>query len=910
MKEMKIVSKHIHSIHSVLYSDHGSKSASYRFNDIPSLKWVVENETGSLLHDLCIRSIQSGKLPLETNLQVGWATLDLIMAVCSPHKYHPSVKFKLSTFKVIFEYYRSAFEQEHIAVDCAAASGNFELVKFLLANGTPFTTNAIDHACSNGHLEIIQLLIHSTLKNDPTIFDDNVKFTNHSYDMAATNGHLKVVEYLESLKTLFKKKKSKYRVEFSKDAIDGAAKNANWHVVHYMLDLYKRDASQPIGFMSETKGQIFSSAALQWSVAHGNLQVLEKLLDFPHPDKSQFNKGGGGAWVVEGLTSGPNLETVKWIYNNRFISYVANSALKATVEKNQKDVLLFYMDLINDDTYDDGDKEKKMKSMRPISRDGKEFEYPNLQQFHYPLKHAIVSANSDLFHFIYRCLEKGPVPPFVHSLLKLACEHGQLDILKSLLANKKKEKRSVEDRLELLEIAAKQGNDKMIQMLLESDLFTNILPNNNSIVLCASSASVECMQILLSRYQSQIISTTNHVRSHQNSILSLLLEKDTTSLGKVQEEEDKEQEEEGEEEGRRILKGNFKKFFEKTVQSGSIACIQFITTNRDDPTLADIYSLASAMDSGHVYIVSFILENYPYLSVTQPTNSKEQIAISNSLENAIQRGDIKMIDYILGLKLTATTSTSTTTIAIDIDSLESTQEHLFQVTPRHLQSAVNRCDIPMIRIIHRHRQYLLVGYPHKLLSRGFIKMFKETMQWNVENGESDSVVYGDVYLDQFGNWYHEMISLGNIDLAKYIEQRKITSLPIIQDDDHDQDKISVMPITSHIRTLYFIQQQQKHLNLTPKTVDAIYFSSVEKDHYSSFKVLSSYQQPTNMAGNAIIHKQAKCNNNLSILRLHYSRFSGDTNNNSYKDHFSSTFELQFTKHKNYYDLSLTPQYDE
>ncbi|EGG18716.1 hypothetical protein DFA_04212 [Cavenderia fasciculata] len=305
----------------------GGNRRSFNYNNIPSLDWVVKNQTGNLLHDLC-KEI-GGRRGLD-KLQVGWATLDMVIAICSPHLYHPSVCFKMESFDIIYQYYESAFKDEHYAVDCAVSSRNLQLVNYLVnIHNVPFTTRSIDTASLNGDLDIIKLLI-----NNNTNQNTKIKFTNHSYDNASMNGHLDVLIYFDGLREIGT---TTYRVDFTVAAIDGAAKNKHYHVIEHILTKYEND--------KEMDGCLFTERALVECAANNNIDMLERLLEFSKHHHQLDAIAKGGKWAIDAVTIAAeqgHLNMVKHLFERPGLLYgVPPQTLLSAIRGNHIDTIKY-----------------------------------------------------------------------------------------------------------------------------------------------------------------------------------------------------------------------------------------------------------------------------------------------------------------------------------------------------------------------------------------------------------------------------------------------------------------------------------------------------------------------------------------------------------------------------------------
>ncbi|EGG24093.1 hypothetical protein DFA_06232 [Cavenderia fasciculata] len=638
---LQCITRHVHIINTI------DEVASYRINQIPSLKWVVENNTGSLIHELSKRSLENGQRLLLSGLQVGWATLDMIVAVCSPHTYHKSITFQMDTFDKIFTYYQSAFEQEHFAVDYAVLSGNFELVKYLLDKGTPFTTNAIDNACSKGYLDIIKLLLNTTPRNDPLLFDDNIKFTNHAYDKAATNGHLNVILYLDQLREQYQKGESKYRVDFTANAIDGATLNSHWNVVNNILDKYKKDG--------EMKIYLFTVKALENTVMNGNHVVLERLMRMSHP---KLKKMGHQKWLpayLEIAVGRGHLTLIQWVFKTKLQNTPPTELLTAAVTNKHNELIDYLIKLhIKKKTY-------VAKTILPSL-------YKVIEGGHFELlKRMIDQEDGGKLRQTLRA----------HSdqLVQWASRFGRLEILKWLYNTNLE----VTSGLEHLGLAClgEHPSLEMIKYLVET---RGEVPAVDQLEELASVGAIDCVDYILG------LDKTNHTHLHvslkaviyactlkSSDMLQLLLDR-----GLIENHE-----------------ANLVYYLTGAVDSGSFPCVKLlVSTLKRDISRVTSEILSQSVSQGRIDITKYLVEQYPHI-LKKAKNAQDHLV--TPLRSAVQLGYVQTVDFILGLK------------ALEVSEEDGESWIEMVDTPRFngpddlLHQATLFCSPTMLQVIHRHR---------------------------------------------------------------------------------------------------------------------------------------------------------------------------------------------------------------
>ncbi|EGG22000.1 hypothetical protein DFA_01889 [Cavenderia fasciculata] len=700
---------------------------SYRFDNIPSLKWVVTNKTGDLLHQLCKRSVLlvDKRLPLST-LQVGWITLDSIIAICSPHLYNRSVAFKLETFDVIYNYYESAFKFEHHAVDSASASGNFELVKYLLDRGVPFTTDAIDVASRNGHLNIIKLLLNTNPSNHQNLFDDNIKFTNHSYDFASKNGHLNVLKFFDEIyQQQQQQKKSNSikfgRVEFTTLAIDGAAENQHWDCVNHIFDLYGKDKN--------IKGYIFSEDALKWCISHNELTTLKKLLDYPHPEKKAILKSQ--EWVRQGIIEASekgHIQVIGWVFGQKLLDMIPDDALLNAVKYDQVQTLQLYLQLNNDP--------KSSKTLRAS------FSKNIIRITQHAARSKSIGTIQYLFGEYQRASRSGTS---MTGVLETSCRHGTLNILQWVLQQHIEESQLSGDWMTTCaRIAGLNGQLEILQFFVESKRFQLKKENLED---CVSSASYECVEYVLSKgIDVSAKSITTACQKGLDRIVRLLLSSDTVLYA--------------------VLNGdNPQNYYNAALGFGSLECIQALGNMKYKVSGDDL--CAAVQKGSSVPLVQFLITHNP--SLLDP--SQGQYDMVNTISNLLACKFYQMTEYILGLKCHSFNES--------LGIWEPTNQDRFTLEEHHFVNAANRNDVPMIEIILRSRPTVPCANANLLLSCGLINLYYRVAKRNEELGFDHQIVeQKPLRLFPQECYLSQAIAADNYSICKVIGPQKHTSLQL------------------------------------------------------------------------------------------------------------------------------------
>ncbi|EGG25210.1 hypothetical protein DFA_03458 [Cavenderia fasciculata] len=731
---------------------------SYRFNNIPSLKWVVENDTGDLLHLLCKPSLKDGSLPLS-KLQVGWATLDMIVAVCSPHRYHKSITFKLESFDTIFKFYSRAFKYEHLAVDAASESGNIELVKYLLDQGTPFTTNAIDFASKNGYLEVIKLLLQTNPINHPNLFDDNVKFTNHSYDLAATNGHLRVLFFFDNLFQLYDQKKSKYRVEFTVRSIDGAAKNKHWDVVNHILERYSKH--------KKYRSYLYSQDSLKWCIAHNNLNLLIQLFDYPYLDKKKlFEKD---KWLKDGLREASekgHIDMIRWVYNQKLINYIPDSSMMVAAQKDQLEILRLYFEMYNN--------EKPGSAMR--------ISFPIFKATHSAIQQ---SQKIETFQYLFQIYQSIATTTTVDHqnlstlpILEAAFRHGCLEILKwivPLIGQIPQEWQS-----SCIRVAGLNGRLDVLNFLVDNIPGLKFKQSNLE-DLCGSSCSLECVKSILSMGVEPTVRAINNacMRGFDNILECLLSSPAAMSPRLVH-----------------TLRGpeNTRNYYEYIINSrspGMLQCILAIGKEGYEVTASDLYV---AVWQGDLKLVKYFIQEYPHLL----DSSQDQHSMDQAIQSLVRNRNYQMVDYVLGLKCYTREDLEWRPTEMDRFNVE---ENIYQIPLEY-------ADLQMLDIILQRRPTLPCPNAKILLSQGYFDYYDKIEKRNKQLGLDDSLVN---HSTGFANkcWFFYAIILGNIDLIHYLVHylKKIQLPP-------PQPQVYLVPRKCSARAAMYLSSED--LKLYPK----------------------------------------------------------------------------------------------
>jgi hypothetical protein len=129
-------------------------------------------------------------------------------------------------------------------IGAAAQRGNLDMIKYCVANGCPFTTDACAHAAANGQLECLKYL-HEQVK---------APWDSYTAVLAGFSGHLHILEYLDE---------RKYD-EYVEEACEYAAEKGH-------LDCLK--------FLRETAKAPWNSKAVQIAHLKNQPECLQYLLD-------------------------------------------------------------------------------------------------------------------------------------------------------------------------------------------------------------------------------------------------------------------------------------------------------------------------------------------------------------------------------------------------------------------------------------------------------------------------------------------------------------------------------------------------------------------------------------------------------------------------------------------------------
>ena len=97
------------------------------------------------------------------------------------------------------------------------------LLRLLTKNGLHFTTDAIDYAAENGHLEVVKWL-HERASHAPREAGRSEGCTTSAMDLAAMNGHLQIVKWLHENRS----------EGCTINAVDWAAENGHLEIVKFL----------------------------------------------------------------------------------------------------------------------------------------------------------------------------------------------------------------------------------------------------------------------------------------------------------------------------------------------------------------------------------------------------------------------------------------------------------------------------------------------------------------------------------------------------------------------------------------------------------------------------------------------------------------------------------------------------
>ncbi|EGG14287.1 hypothetical protein DFA_12057 [Cavenderia fasciculata] len=763
---------------------------SFKFNDLPSLEWIVNNDTGDLIHDL-FKNKDNNNRALKS-LQKEWPTLDTIIAICSPHRYHRSVTFKLDTFDAIYCYYESAFKNEHMALDCAVDSQNISLVQYLLVKGVPFTTRSIDNASQFGNFNLIKLLLKSNNSNTLS------KFTNKTYDNLSSCGHLEILMYFDE--------QFNNTLDFTTNSIDNATINGHWNIVYYILNRFKND--------NKRSRCLFTEIALTHTAGNNQMELFKILLDWP--DRMAKTSG---KWVNEALilaSRNGHFEMIQYLFNEFHIETIQDNVLSAAIESNHNDMIQFYLNRI----------------LSPSSH------LPPFKIMGYDISSHILIVNGHLE--ILKQMYKYPIQSYV----ELACTYNQLEILKWML--------SINDSKVYIEMEhlLKQsiGHLDILKYLIED---IKVVVTIDDLERCCEIGHLESLQYLLRFYpKDQLISIRsikNACFESHNHILSFLFIHHHHKLCNIS------------------INEKFQ-LLQACIISGSFKCLELIFGYFDDESsnftelnqemIANL--VLKAIQYNQLDMIKYLIEDrYPLIL------KRELIQLSNGrkyLEDAVHAGHYHTLDYILGV----------------LD--QSNGQQIFY-TPNPIPSldliqlAIRYDQVGLIEMIHNHCPKMVVPDPYKLLTRGYTKLFKLVIKWNLDNGydQDDSIQNPYIKTEQSNKiWFLETISQGNISLLEFYKESGFIKIP---------DELVIRPYTElqkyyHVQTaLYlvspYIVDKKPNPHQYKQILSSIVSKCADKNIYSVIdaiqKKLKSLGQDNILVVSAVL--MAATHSNISMIRL-------------------------------------------
>ncbi|KDO18079.1 hypothetical protein SPRG_16517 [Saprolegnia parasitica CBS 223.65] len=207
------------------------------------------------------------------------------------------------------------------AMSQAATNGHLEVVEFLHAARTEgCTVDALDGAIRHGHLDVVRFLVeHRTEGASPDILD-----------LAATFGHLDVVQYLHS------------RGSFgcTVNAVDKAVMGGHLGVIQFLLTNRREGCTRDV--------------VVRCALEYGHLQVAEYLLSLGYPCPTShpsmprllrlFIDNGGsldGKWMQSACAEN-NLLLVRFLHEHSTACY-SPQALEAAIQRSAWDVVHFLL---------------------------------------------------------------------------------------------------------------------------------------------------------------------------------------------------------------------------------------------------------------------------------------------------------------------------------------------------------------------------------------------------------------------------------------------------------------------------------------------------------------------------------------------------------------------------------------
>ncbi|ETP30458.1 hypothetical protein F442_20558, partial [Phytophthora nicotianae P10297] len=242
-------------------------------------------------------------------------------------------------------------------MDCAAESGDLEMVKWLHKNTRKTcSTPAMDRAASSGHLDVVQYLHEnrsegcSTSAMDDAARNGNLQIvqwlsenrtegcTTHAMDYAAAGGHIEVVKWLHDNR----------HEGCTINAMNYAAKNGHLDVVK-CLHLNRTEGCTTeamdgaagscyldvVLWLSENRSESCTTLTLDHAARNGYQNMVEWLL--------RNSSEGGTAATMASIAARGNIEEVYWCHFVARVPYDA-SAIDAAVLNSRFAVAWFLHD--------------------------------------------------------------------------------------------------------------------------------------------------------------------------------------------------------------------------------------------------------------------------------------------------------------------------------------------------------------------------------------------------------------------------------------------------------------------------------------------------------------------------------------------------------------------------------------
>jgi ankyrin repeat protein len=331
-------------------------------------------------------------------------------------------------------------------VEQAVRNGHYKIVELLLNNKFPITNDIFNIAVQNGYYKIVKILLNIR-KDDYTLFVD---ITNNNAIKYAINRN-----YYRIVKLLLKQKiGARYYYEI-------------FNITRYLIDISNKVNYKMMKILHKYINKKNINSILKIYSNHKNIKTLKLLLqDANITTNDIFNNN-----ILLYITRFCSLDTIKLLFEhtNTDLSHKNNELFISACNANNHSLVIYLLEEKNeDDTF----------IIDPTDQD-------NLA-LHNACKHTTI--NLSILRILLNCPR---IDVTDHKYIKSAVSGGCYDKVKILLDH------GIDPTDELIELAAKLSNSKILRLLLSYPTLNPSANNNRSLHLAIQYYHYHNVELLL-----------------------------------------------------------------------------------------------------------------------------------------------------------------------------------------------------------------------------------------------------------------------------------------------------------------------------------------------------------------------------------------------------------------------------